>query len=75
MCVCLCVRVCVSVCACVCVCLCVCVCVCMCARVLCACIRLYVVCEGKMDGTHSAVGCVAILDSLPRQLWLSVTST
>ena len=40
---------------------------------MCVCVgALYEVCEGKMNGTHSAVGCIAILDSLPRQLWLSV---
>ena len=54
-CVCVCVWVCVRLCVCVCVCV-VCVGVCTCALYVC----VYVVCEGKMAGTHSAVGCVAI---------------
>ena len=47
-----------------CVCVCVHVCACVCVRV-CACVGdgVYVVCEGKMAGTHSAMRCVAILDS------------
>ena len=55
--------VCVSVCGCVCICVWVCVGVGVCAcayvcGVLYVCV--YVVCGGKMAGTHSAVGCVAI---------------